>query len=448
MQLIKKGEGMIFSTVEMNDSIYLKVPIKIEKINKNKFEMLQYNEIKGIINFNRQYFNETCFLNYNLDTYVSLRSLEKQNGLPDYQLVEILSQVNEIIFSLEDYFLLDSKDIILDIENIYFDYYRKDVHMIYIPVDHMESLNSNYKRFISSLLEGMTIEKKHSSLMNALNVLITRDEFSVKALDELIKNEIVNKIQEKVYKKPLEENKIFEKRNSLADTVEKESLEVSKNSKHELFTNIIRGIAIEGIAILLMNLFIQYFNLSDKVNQLKIIVLLQMIFIVVIYLVAIKDYYSINQIKEYLKSKSDYNRKKSSRENIFTPTNTESEKANENQISYNTSTVIEGVYQGNYDTKAFLLKKNFNSEEKIYITEKNFILGREAEGTDYHINDSKVSKRHLEILDIDDELFIRDLNSTNGTYLNEVKIDANRLTKIFNGDIIKMASLVYEFKIE
>ena len=446
--LTKRGEKMIGSTIEMNDSIYLKVPIAIEAINQNKYEMLQYNEIKGIINFNRQYFNDACYLTYNLDTYVSLRNLEKPKGLQDSQLIEILSQINAIIGSLEDFFLLESKDLVLTLENIYYDYHKKDVQLIYLPKAHHESLTSKYKMFLMNLITGLPVERKHSLLINALQQFIQRDEFSIQGLNDLIKNQVLGDSKQDINEKVADEDLFFKKSNSLADPVEKEKSDKNKSSKKELIKDMVRGVALEIIGLLSMNLIIRFFEISDQVNQLGTVLLVQLLTSIAIYLIVLKEYYSFEKIKQYLKSKSDYERKTSKEENIFASTNNPVEGIGEEQITYNTSTVIQGMVAEVYPSKAYLLKKDLRSEEKIYITEKSFVLGRQVEATDYHIDDSKISKRHLEVLDIDDELFIRDLNSTNGTYLNEAKLDANRLTKIFDGDLIKMAALVYEFKIE
>lgn len=441
---------MIGSTIEMNDSIYLKVPIAIEAINQNKYEMLQYNNIKGIINFNRQYFNDACYLTYNLDTYVSLKALEKQNGLQDHQLIEILSQMNDIILSLEDYFLLESKDFVLTLENIYYDFHQKNVYLIYLPTNTQESFASNYKLFLLNLLENLPLERKHSVLMNALQGFIHGDDFSVQGLNDLIKNLILGDNKNQEADKDLADEAIFfKKSHSLADSVVTNTVKNKQSNENELVKDIIRGIALESIGLLTMNLVIKFFEISNQLNQLGTILSIQLLTFIVIYLVVLKEYYGFEKMKKYFKSKNDYEKRTEAKENIFASNNSSLESIGEEQISYNTSTVIQGMVEEEvYPSKAYLLKKDLKSEEKIYITDKSFVLGRQIEATDYHINDSKISKRHLEVLDIDEELFIRDLNSTNGTYLNDEKLDPNRLTKIFDGDLIKMAALVYEFKIE
>lgn len=57
-----------------------------------------------------------------------------------------------------------------------------------------------------------------------------------------------------------------------------------------------------------------------------------------------------------------------------------------------------------------------------------YIIGREGH---IYINDPAVSKQHAELQVIDGEVYLRDLNSTNGTYL----IKNNRLVPFHEGYI-------------
>jgi hypothetical protein len=441
-----RGEKMIGSSVEINDSIYLRIPIAIEAINQNKYEMLQYNNIKGIIDFNRQYLNDICYLTYSLNTYVSLKTLEKQEGLHDTQLIEVLSQINEIIYSLEDYFLLESRDLVITLENIYYDFHKNEVHLLYLPSNEQTSFLTKYQLFLRDLIAGMTLERKHSSFINALQQLIKKDKFSIQGLNDLIKNQVLGCSKEESNEMLADDDLFFKRSDSLADLESSKSVE--NNSKVEVIKDFVRGVAIEVIGLLSMNLVIKFFEVSETNSLLGIVLSIQFLTFATIYFVVLKEYYGYEKIKEYFNSKGDYQKKTSKESNIFASNDTTLKNTVKEEIVYNTSTVIQGMIEDEYQPKAYLIKRDQTSEEKIYIRDKNFIIGRQMETTNYRINDSKISKRHLEVLDIDEELFIRDLNSTNGTYLNDEKLDPNRLTKIFNGDLIKMASLVYEFKIE
>lgn len=59
------------------------------------------------------------------------------------------------------------------------------------------------------------------------------------------------------------------------------------------------------------------------------------------------------------------------------------------------------------------MKKNI-SEEITKMENRTYIIGREGH---IYINDPTVSKRHAEIQIINGEVYLRDLGSTNGTFL-------------------------------
>lgn len=71
------------------------------------------------------------------------------------------------------------------------------------------------------------------------------------------------------------------------------------------------------------------------------------------------------------------------------------------------------------------------------------ILGRKAECCDYVIADDAVSKRHCEIIKSDYGLFIKDLESANGVYINGKKISK---CTIANGDIVTIGRTKYTVK--
>lgn len=71
------------------------------------------------------------------------------------------------------------------------------------------------------------------------------------------------------------------------------------------------------------------------------------------------------------------------------------------------------------------------------------IIGKSKKSADYIINDSTVSRVHLRIHEEGGEYFVEDLNSTNGTYLNDEKIKPHQLAKLNIGDRIKLSELEY-----
>lgn len=77
------------------------------------------------------------------------------------------------------------------------------------------------------------------------------------------------------------------------------------------------------------------------------------------------------------------------------------------------------------------------------IDSEGFIIGRRP-GSDLQVASPRVSGRHAELLTIGKHLFIRDLDSTNGTYVNRRRIA--QPTPVAEGDHIEVADV--EFRVE
>jgi len=74
------------------------------------------------------------------------------------------------------------------------------------------------------------------------------------------------------------------------------------------------------------------------------------------------------------------------------------------------------------------------------------IVGRHAKGSEYLKEYPTVSRRHAKFYKEANDWYVEDLNSTNGTYLNGKRINANAKEKIKHGDVIYLSSSV-SFKV-
>ena len=80
------------------------------------------------------------------------------------------------------------------------------------------------------------------------------------------------------------------------------------------------------------------------------------------------------------------------------------------------------------------------SDHRVNVAGPSFTVGRHA-SSNLCLSDPTVSGRHAEILTINRDLFIRDLNSTNGTLLNGRRIQ--HLTGLRSGDVLHFGSVMY-----
>ncbi|MCM1084557.1 MAG: FHA domain-containing protein [Clostridium sp.] len=87
-------------------------------------------------------------------------------------------------------------------------------------------------------------------------------------------------------------------------------------------------------------------------------------------------------------------------------------------------------------------EESYGSE--IIINKSNFIIGKDAAQCSYAISASNnVSRKHCVISEEYDKWYIEDLESTNGTYLNDVRIRSGQRMPIKSGDKIVIADRHY-----
>lgn len=86
------------------------------------------------------------------------------------------------------------------------------------------------------------------------------------------------------------------------------------------------------------------------------------------------------------------------------------------------------------------------TEEVLNFNGQEFVFGRNADVTVF-INDPNFSRSHFKINYLNKKLSIVDLGSSNGTYINGTKIQANSLTFIHPEDVISVLNSTTEIKI-
>ena len=95
-----------------------------------------------------------------------------------------------------------------------------------------------------------------------------------------------------------------------------------------------------------------------------------------------------------------------------------------------------------------IISQNAPEEYVITVTKNHFILGRSQQLADGVIpNNRMVGRTHCSISQEDDKYIITDLDSTNGTFVNGVRLPAKGSSKIKNGDIIRMSSSEFRVSI-
>ncbi|MBI4373597.1 MAG: sigma 54-interacting transcriptional regulator, partial [Deltaproteobacteria bacterium] len=79
--------------------------------------------------------------------------------------------------------------------------------------------------------------------------------------------------------------------------------------------------------------------------------------------------------------------------------------------------------------------------KKFPLSKQKFLVGK-REANDIVLGDKTVSRNHLEIIQSEDRYLLRDMESTNGTYINDIRVKEAYLSP---GDIIRLGKTRIEF---
>lgn len=94
-------------------------------------------------------------------------------------------------------------------------------------------------------------------------------------------------------------------------------------------------------------------------------------------------------------------------------------------------------------TTYYLESHNILESKKVPIDSSTFIIGKYVNGVNYRIDDSSISRFHAKIILQEDIISITDLGSTNGTYLNGVKIQEQIPCELSLNDEIRFSKYEY-----
>lgn len=89
---------------------------------------------------------------------------------------------------------------------------------------------------------------------------------------------------------------------------------------------------------------------------------------------------------------------------------------------------------------------SLSEQDNIEITTYPFIIGKLNTRADYIFNDRLISRMHVKITKEDNDYYIEDMNSKNGTFINDVRLYPYERKKVEIGDKIKIAKYDYIFR--
>lgn len=90
-----------------------------------------------------------------------------------------------------------------------------------------------------------------------------------------------------------------------------------------------------------------------------------------------------------------------------------------------------------------------SNNESIDINKSDYVIGQKSGNADYCVSENTaVSREHAHIITQGDKYYIIDYKSTNGTYVNNQRIQNNRMVEITDGTVFKLANEEFRFELQ
>ncbi len=117
----------------------------------------------------------------------------------------------------------------------------------------------------------------------------------------------------------------------------------------------------------------------------------------------------------------------------------------------------ESHYEGTYGQTVFIEnqaegskqpKRLLTPEGKLYLTleQPNLSIGKKKGEVDLVLQDASVSRIHARITNVEGDVYLEDLNSTNGTFQNGQRMNPYEKKKLEEGDEIRFGKVVFIFR--
>ena len=106
------------------------------------------------------------------------------------------------------------------------------------------------------------------------------------------------------------------------------------------------------------------------------------------------------------------------------------------------------LQQGKNIKIAVLVSLNPEEYVNILLYREETRIGKEGRQADVCINRDVISRVHAKILRREEEYFLMDLDSTNGTYINGKRLGGDGMEKLQQGDRVSFADLEYIFQLQ
>ena len=417
---VKMQEGMAVAYENSASCSYLVVMAgEDEQILDYQVSMLGYNRPEYLLPMEMKRENETAYFYFDITSRLTLEFLLKRKSLKRNEFVRLLADVARSLADCDGYLLKES-GFLLDAGFIYIDPETLKIYMAYIPVRSGRNMAEVFKTFVADLiLHHASIEEAGSdNFLQRILGFVKRDNFNIR--------ELLGLLEELVYQPQMLQGGPYEAEGRCEAVVPgKELTPVGSGAKKDVrLLRLLAAIASQSlIAAAILSGRSLFEGVPGNVN---------VTYGAIVLIILAADVLLFKRLF-YEKAPDKTQEKKPERE--ARPTTSAVER-----LPAQGKTELLGSVKPVFPT---LRSRNSPEFEEILIDKPDFVIGRLPDQVDHVCKSNAIGKVHALITVREGSIQIRDLNSVNGTFVNDSRIESNRDVEVRDNDCIMLANSEY-----
>lgn len=474
MNSVNKEKGMLESEIKQDlNSNYLVIKSSLESGKRSfKERMIQNNNIVGVLPFEVRMEDANTYYYFDL---MNKREFKTYYGDVLFRYKNISYIIQQILNIIQEgtKYLLSANDFVVHPEYIYVDNVDSSIKLCY-----MSGYDENFFQQLHKLLEFFL---GHIDYGDEKAVAVTYQLYQLTNQDTCNIDLIMGVIQRSNQgnKNTIKERVKFEKedicqKNSLTEeqmvsSIEKKKDDIKdisqrsqglKNNNQEGMKGSVSSYILVGIIVIVsMCIFallvakgVLNNNIGYDLDYIKVSSVLFLFTVADVYIgMRIFDIEKRNECKgKQVKEENQYTKENHIEEKTFVTGKLQFENYEED-IDFSETTLLceeeqdfTVVLNEPETVTVMLIDQSKEYHENILINKFPFVIGKIKEQVDYHLPYVTISRLHAEIsCDNQGNIFIQDLNSKNGTYINGRRLTENQKIQLRSRDNIMFANKSY-----
>lgn len=412
---------------------YMKITIE-EKAGDFGAEVLKYNEIDGILGAEVQQVDNEVQYFYEIGDRISLSELLRRGQFTVADVTSLMNQLIHIFEQAKEYFL-NEKDVILMCECIFYDEKTKNISVAYLD-GYGHEVGKGMSKLLEMCIDHMDHEDKELVfLLYGLHKISKEKNFCINRLSELIEKKESRHVEEERDEdvKKYEDPKVLYAR-------EPQVSGLNTSPKEKPSFGKMAGYAAAGIFVFMA---VFYSGLLDETadgrpDQIKVMALALVLIMLVGYLIY-REWTDSHRGNGHGNGRGNNERLEMAGPDEDDRTTLLAEFCSD-----------ETVVLDKRKTQKFyvnLIPEDWQREE-IKIRKSPFFIGKNAEKADGVIHEGDISRVHAKVVIEEDDVFVIDQESTNGTYVNGTRLLPWERRRIQKEDKIGFSSVYYRVEMD